>query len=300
MSTILGSPLAEIKVQDRSCALHGAQILAQCLMLEGVDVLFGYPGGANLEIFDVLEDYGIRCIRVEHEQGAVHATEGFARATGKVGVCWATSGPGATNLVTGIADANSDSVPIVAITGNVPSHLLGKNAFQEVKYRRHHWANYEEKFFGDQVGNIPMVVKQAFALVVANRPGPVLIDIPKDVQQHYPRDAEGNYTPPHTPAEIVASEQPIRGISPSDLDLCRELICNARRPIIYAGGGVTSSDTGALLLQLAEKLCWPVTTTIMGLGVFPPDHPLALDVLGMHGAKYANIAINEADLARCG
>ena len=148
VSTIVGLPLAEIKVQDRCRALRGAQILAQCLKLEGVDVLFGYPGGANLEIFDVLEDSGIRCIRVEHEQGAAHAAEGFARATGKVGVCLATSGPGATNLVTGIADANSDSVPIVAITGNVPSHLLGKNAFQEVKYRRHHWANYEEKFFG--------------------------------------------------------------------------------------------------------------------------------------------------------
>src|SRR4029453_16284048 len=130
--TILGAPLSEIKLEDRSHALRGAQILAQCLKLEGVEVLFGYPGGANLEIFDVLQEYDIRCIRVEHEQGAAHAAEGFARATGKVGVCLATSGPGATNLVTGIADANSDSVPIVAITGNVPSHLLGKNAFQEV------------------------------------------------------------------------------------------------------------------------------------------------------------------------
>jgi acetolactate synthase-1/2/3 large subunit len=296
VSTILGSPLAEIKVQDRSRALRGAQILAQCLVLEGVDVLFGYPGGANLEIFDVLEDFGIRCIRVEHEQGAVHAAEGFARATGKVGVCLATSGPGATNLVTGIADANSDSVPIVAITGNVPSHLLGKNAFQEVNIVAITGPITKKSFLVEHVGNIPMVVKQAFALAAGNRPGPVLIDIPKDVQQHYPRDAEGNYAPPHMPAEIVASEQPIGGISPSHLDLCRELIHDARRPIIYAGGGVTSSNAGALLLQLAEKLCWPVTTTIMGLGVFPADHPLALDVLGMHGAKYANIAINEADL----
>src|SRR5262249_23440649 len=294
--TILGAPLSEIKLADRAHALRGAQILAQCLTLEGVDVLFGYPGGANLEIFDVLEDSGIRCIRVEHEQGAAHAAEGFARATGKVGVCLATSGPGATNLVTGIADANSDSVPIVAITGNVPSHLLGKNAFQEVNIVAITGPITKKSFLVDHVGNIPMVVKQAFALAAGNRPGPVLIDIPKDVQQHYPRDAEGNYAPPQMPAEIVASEQPIAGISPSVLDLCRELIRNARRPIIYAGGGVTSSDTGAVLLQLAEKLCWPVTTTIMGLGVFPSDHPLALDVLGMHGAKYANIAINEADL----
>jgi acetolactate synthase-1/2/3 large subunit len=292
----VGLPLAEIKVQDRCRALRGAQILAQCLALEGVDVLFGYPGGANLEIFDVLEDSGIRCIRVEHEQGAAHAAEGFARATGKVGVCLATSGPGATNLVTGIADANSDSVPIVAITGNVPSHLLGKNAFQEVNIVAITAPITKKSFLIDHVGSIPMVVKQAFALATGNRPGPVLIDIPKDVQQHYPRDAEGNYAPPHIPAEIVAPEQPIGGISPSHLDLCRELIRNARRPVIYSGGGVTSSDTGALLLQLAEKLRWPVTTTIMGLGAFPPDHPLALNVLGMHGAKYANIAINEADL----
>jgi acetolactate synthase-1/2/3 large subunit len=149
--TILGAPLSEIKLEDRSHALRGAQILTQCLKLEGVDALFGYPGGGNLEIFDVLQDSGIRCIRVEHEQGAAHAAEGFARATGKVGVCLATSGPGATNLVTGIANANSDSVPIVAITGNVPSHLLGKNAFQEV----------------DIVAITSPITKKAFWLIVS-------------------------------------------------------------------------------------------------------------------------------------
>src|SRR5690242_5832869 len=296
VSTILGSPLAEIKVQDRSRALRGAQILAQCLVLEGVDVLFGYPGGANLEIFDVLEDFGIRCIRVEHEQGAVHAAEGFARATGKVGVCLATSGPGATNLVTGIADANSDSVPIVAITGNVPSHLLGKNAFQEVNIVAITGPITKKSFLVDHVASIPTVIRQSFRLAARNRPGPVLIDIPKDIQQHYPRDTAGNYAPPRMPGEIVEPEPSIGGISPSQLDLCCELIRDAHRPIIYAGGGITSSDTGPLLLQLAEKLGCPVTTTLMGLGAFPPDHPLTLDVLGMHGTKYANIAINEADL----
>jgi acetolactate synthase I/II/III large subunit len=296
VSTILGAPLSEIRIEDRSRALRGAQILAQCLTLEGVDVLFGYPGGANLEIFDALEDYGIRCIRVEHEQGAAHAAEGFARATGKVGVCLATSGPGATNLVTGIADAHSDSVPIVAITGNVPSHLLGKNAFQEVDIVAITTPITKKSFLVDHVGSIPMVVKQAFALAAGNRPGPVVIDIPKDIQQHYPRDPDGNYAPPRMPAEIAPMERPIGAISLAQLDLCCELIRDARRPIIYAGGGVTSSDSGPLMLQLAEKLGWPVTTTIMGLGTFPPDHPLALDVLGMHGAKYANIAINEADL----
>ena len=294
--TILGAPLSEIKIQDRSHALRGAQILARCLMLEDVDVLFGYPGGANLEIFDALQDSGIRCIRVEHEQGAAHAAEGFARATGKVGVCLATSGPGATNLVTGIADANSDSVPIVAITGNVPSHLLGKNAFQEVDIVAITNPITKKSFLVDHVASIPAVVKHSFRLAAGNRPGPVLIDLPKDIQQHYPRDPDGNYAPPRMPAEIAEPEPSIGAISPSQLDLCCELIRDARRPIIYAGGGVTSSDTGPLLLQLAETLGCPVTTTLMGLGTFPPDHELALDVLGMHGTKYANIAINEADL----
>jgi acetolactate synthase-1/2/3 large subunit len=294
--TILGAPLAEIKVEDRAHALRGAQILAQCLTLEGVDVLFGYPGGANLEIFDVLQEYGIRCIRVEHEQGAAHAAEGFARATGKVGVCLATSGPGATNLVTGIADANSDSVPIVAITGNVPSHLLGKNAFQEVDIVAITTPITKKSFLIDSVASIPTVVRQAFALAAGNRPGPVLIDIPKDIQQHYPRDQEGRYTPPRMPAEIAPPEPPIGPISPSQLEVCCQLLRTAHRPILYVGGGVASSDTAPLLVQLAEKLGCPVTTTIMGLGVFPPDHPLALHALGMHGAKYANVAINEADL----
>lgn len=294
--TILGAPLSEITPDDRPRALRGAQILAHCLTLEGVDVLFGYPGGANLEIFDVLEEYDIRCIRVEHEQGAAHAAEGFARATGRVGVCLATSGPGATNLVTGIADANSDSVPIVAITGNVPSHLLGKNAFQEVDIVSITSPITKKSFLVDSVANIPTVVRQAFALASGNRPGPVLIDIPKDIQQHYPRDPQGNYTPPRMPARISPPEPPIGQISATQLEVCCQLIRNARRPILYVGGGVTSSDSGPLVVQLAEKLGCPVTTTIMGLGALPPDHPLALHVLGMHGTKYANVAINEADL----
>lgn len=296
VSTILGAPLSEIKVEDHQHALRGAQILAQSLIFEGVDVLFGYPGGANLEIFDVLQEYGIRCIRVEHEQGAAHAAEGFARATGKVGVCLATSGPGATNLVTGIADANSDSVPIVAITGNVPSHLLGKNAFQEVDIVSITTPVTKKSFLVDRVAHIPTVVKQAFALAAGNRPGPVLIDIPKDIQQHYPRDPDGNYTPPRMPAVIAPPEPPVGPLHPYQLEECCRIIREAQRPILYVGGGVTSSDTAPLLVQLAEKLGCPVTTTIMGLGVFPPGHPLALHVLGMHGAKYANVAINEADL----
>jgi acetolactate synthase I/II/III large subunit len=294
--TILGAPLSEIRAEDRPHARRGAQLLAECLAAEGVDVLFGYPGGANLEIFDVLQEYGIRCIRVEHEQGAVHAAEGFARATGRVGVCLATSGPGATNLVTGIADANSDSVPIVAITGNVPSHLLGKNAFQEVDIVGITKPITKKSFLVGQVADIPAVVREAFALAASGRPGPVLIDIPKDIQQHYPRDSKGAYAPPLIPAVIEPPEVTAGAISATQLELCCELIRNARRPILYAGGGVTSSDSGDLLVRLATKLKCPVTTTVMGLGEFPPDHDLALHALGMHGTKYANIAVNEADL----
>ena len=200
VATISGGKLSDIKPEQREGALKGAQILARSLQLEGVDVVFGYPGGANLEIFDVLRDFGIRCVRVEHEQGAAHAAQGYARASGKVGVCLATSGPGATNLVTGIADANSDSIPIVAITGNVPSQLLGKNAFQEVDIVSIVKPITKRAYLVDRVARIPPAVRLAFTHALGNRPGPVLIDIPKDIQQHYPRDPDGNYAEPRMPA----------------------------------------------------------------------------------------------------
>lgn len=295
-TSVSGGPLSEIKAEQRPQALRGAQLLAKALQAEGVDTLFGYPGGANLEIFDVLREYDIRCIRTEHEQGAVHAAQGYARVTGKVGVCLATSGPGATNLVTGIADANSDSTPIVAITGNVPSHLLGKNAFQEVDIVSVTKPITKRNYLIRRVTEIPEVVREAFALAGGNRPGPVLIDIPKDIQQHYPRDPEGNYTPPRIPAVIETPESFIGGLSDNQLTEACHLIADAERPVIYAGGGIVSANCADLLLQLAEKLQCPVTTTLMGHGAFPPDHPLAMHTLGMHGSKYANIAINEADL----
>jgi len=296
MATITGGPLKDIRPAQRDGALRGAQILAHCLRLEGVEVLFGYPGGANLEIFDVLAQCGIRCIRVEHEQGAVHAAQGYARATGRPGVCLATSGPGATNLVTGIADANSDSIPVVAITGNVPSHLLGRNAFQEVDIVSIVRPVTKRAWLVDRVARIPEIVREAFALASGNRPGPVLIDIPKDIQQHYPRDTDGNYAPPRMPAVIEPPEAPVGGISPHQLEECVRMIGCARRPVIYAGGGIISAHAESELLAFAESCGIPVTTTVMGLGAFPPGHPLALDVLGMHGAKYANDAINQADL----
>lgn len=295
-SSISGGLISEIKERQREGAFRGAQILARCLQLEGVDVIFGYPGGANLEIFDVLQEFGIRCIRVEHEQGAAHAAQGYARATGRVGVCLATSGPGATNLVTGIADANSDSTPIVAITGNVPSQLLGKNAFQEVDIVSIVRPITKRATLIDRVTRIPEVVRAAFALASGNRPGPVLIDIPKDIQQHYPRDPEGNYAPPRIPASIDPPELPIGGLTENQLSECLRFISEAQRPILYVGGGIVSSGAEQLLQALAERICAPVVTTIMGIGGFPSSHQLSLDVLGMHGAQYANIAINEADL----
>ena len=295
-STVTGGALTDLKPGQRADALRGAQLLAKALQAEGVDVLFGYPGGANLEIFDVLSEFGLRCVRTEHEQGAAHAAQGYARASGKVGVCLATSGPGATNLVTGIADAHSDSTPIVAITGNVPTPLLGKNAFQEVDIVGITKPITKKNYLVKRVTDIPEVVREAFALAGGNRPGPVLIDIPKDIQQHYPKDAEGNYTPPRIPAVIEPPEPPIGGLTENQLDEACRLLAEAERPVIYAGGGIVSADCADLLLALAEKLRCPVTTTVMGHGIFPPDHPLALHSLGMHGSKYANVAVNEADL----
>ena len=295
-STVTGGALTDLKPEQRAAARRGAQLLVESLRAEGVDVLFGYPGGANLEIFDVLQQFGLRCVRTEHEQGAVHAAQGYARASGKVGVCLATSGPGATNLVTGIADANSDSTPIVAITGNVPSRLLGKNAFQEVDIVAITRPITKKSYLVKRVTEIPAVVREAFALAGGNRPGPVLIDIPKDIQQHYPKDAEGNYTPPPIPAVIERPEPTIGGLTDDQLAEACRLLAEARRPVIYAGGGIVSAGCADRLLALTEKLQCPVTTTVMGHGIFPPDHALALHSLGMHGSKYANVAINEADL----
>ncbi len=296
VATVTGARLADIREADRARARRGAQILAAALVAEGVDRLFGYPGGANLEIFDVLEPAGIRCYRTEHEQGAVHAAQGYARATGRVGVCLATSGPGACNLVTGLADASSDSTPVVAITGNVPSHLLGRNAFQEADIVAITRPVTKDSLLVAHVADIPRAVRRAFALAGGNRPGPVLIDLPKDVQQHFPRDPEGRYAEPRIPAVIDAPEPSVGGIPESQLRQCVRMIAEAERPVIYAGGGVVASATEASLVALAEKLGCPVTTTLMGLGAVPAGHPLWLHVLGMHGSYTANVAVNEADL----
>ncbi len=295
-SSVSGAPMSAIRSEDRAIARRGAQILAAALAAEGVDCLFGYPGGANLEIFDVLDAYGLRCYRTEHEQGAIHAAQGYARATGRVGVCLATSGPGACNLVTGLADASSDSTPIVAITGNVPSHLLGRNAFQEADIVGITRPITKDSTLVERVADIPRAVRTAFALAASNRPGPVLIDLPKDIQQHVPRDPDGRYVPPRIPAVIDPPEVAVGGLSDSQLKQCVRMLAEARRPVIYAGGGIVSSGTEAELVKLAEKLGCPITTTVMGLGAVPAVHPLWLHVLGMHGSYTANVAVNEADL----
>ena len=296
IASISGGPLSAIRAEDRAHAQRGAQILAAALKAEGIECLFGYPGGANLEIFDVLDKFGIYCYRTEHEQGAVHAAQGYARATGKIGVCLATSGPGACNLVTGLADAKSDSTPVVAITGNVPSYLLGKNAFQEADIVGITGPITKVSILVKSVAEIPHAVRTGFALAASNRPGPVLIDLPKDIQQHFPRDPEGRYVPPRIPAVIDLPEPAIGGIPESQLKQCLRMIAEAERPVIYAGGGIVSSATEAELLALVEKLGCPVTTTIMGLGAIPSMHPQWLHVLGMHGSYTANVAVNEADL----
>ncbi|MGD9602279.1 MAG: biosynthetic-type acetolactate synthase large subunit [Gammaproteobacteria bacterium] len=294
--SVSGGPLSAIRAEDRPHARRGAQILAAALRTEGVDCLFGYPGGANLEIFDVLDEYAIRCYRTEHEQGAIHAAQGYARATGRVGVCLATSGPGACNLVTGLADAHSDSTPVVAITGNVPSYLLGRNAFQEADIVGITRPITKTSLLVETVADIPRAVRTGFATARSNRPGPVLIDLPKDVQQHFPRDPEGRYAAPRIPAVIDPPEAAVGGIPVSQLRQCVRMIAEARRPVIYAGGGIVSSGTEAALVALVDRLGCPVTTTIMGLGAVPSDHPRWLHVLGMHGSYTANVAVNEADL----
>lgn len=288
------APLPQVKVPDGVVPLRGAEVFAHTLAAVGVDTLFGYPGGAILEVFDVLYKAGIKCIRTEHEQGAAHGAEGFARATGKVGVCLATSGPGATNLVTGIADAWCDSVPIVAIAGQVPQFLLGKMAFQEVAIVDICKPITKAQFQIKRVIDIPDIVREAFHIAVSGRPGPVLIDFPKDVQQQYAIDSEGNYIPPDLDTPLPAA--PLQTLNGATLDQVVNMIRQAKRPVIYAGGGVISSNASKMLVQFMDKTGIPAVTTIMGIGAVPPDHRLCFDVLGMHGSKYANDAVNEADL----
>jgi acetolactate synthase-1/2/3 large subunit len=270
--------------------LRGADILLRCLQAEGVDVVFGYPGGQAITIYDALYDSPIRHILVRHEQGAAHAADGYARATGKTGVCIATSGPGATNLVTGIANAYMDSIPMVVITGQVPTHMIGRDAFQEADITGIVLPITKHSYLVERTEDVARVVKEAFHIANTNRPGPVLIDLPKDIMENM-IDFEG-------PAEEIniRGYRVMKGFNSGQVLNAANLINTAQRPVIYAGGGVITANAAEELLTIAEKMQIPVTTTLMGLGAFPSQNALSLGMLGMHGTRYANYAIGECDV----
>ncbi|HUU54662.1 MAG TPA: biosynthetic-type acetolactate synthase large subunit [Armatimonadota bacterium] len=270
--------------------MTGAQALIECLRCEGVEVIFGYPGGVLLPIYDVLYDTeDLRHILVRHEQGAAHAADGYARASGKVGVCMATSGPGATNLVTGIATAYMDSVPIVAITGQVPTYAIGKDSFQEADITGITMPITKHNYLITHAEDIPRIFKEAFHIARTGRPGPVLIDFPRDMQQ-----AQIDFSYPEA-VELLGYRPTTTG-HPMMIRRAAELIGSAQRPLIYGGGGVNSSDAQSELVALAERIDAPVTMTLLGKGGFPEDHDLNLGMPGMHGTAYANYALHEADV----
>lgn len=267
--------------------LTGADILVECLLEQGVDTIFGFPGGAVLNIYDSLYKYQdrIRHILTSHEQGAAHAADGYARASGKVGVCIATSGPGATNLVTGIATAYMDSVPMVAITGNVASNLLGKDSFQEVDIAGITMPITKHNYVVRDVNLLADTVRKAFKIAREGRPGPVLIDIPKDVTAQY---AEYERQVPESSDEFEICDQAVAK--------ALELINESKKPMIYAGGGVTASNAANELYELAVKIQSPVTLSLMGMGSFPSTHELYTGMVGMHGTKVSNLAVTQCDL----
>ena len=268
----------------------GAQILCESLVKEGVEVIFGFPGGAVLPLYDTLPQYPqLRHILVRHEQGAAHAADAYARVTGKAGVCLATSGPGATNLVTGIANACLDSSPVVAITGQVATPFVGKDAFQEVDITGITLPITKHNHLVLDVKELAKVVKEAFHIAQAGRPGPVLIDIPRDVFQ---QETEFAY-----PDKVdLPGYKPTLFGHPAQVKKAAEMINGAERPIIIAGRGVTVSKAFAELRELAEKVQIPVITTLLGIGCFPETHVLSFGMLGMHGMIYANKAVDNADV----
>ena len=268
--------------------LTGAEIVIACLEEQGVDTVFGYPGGAILNIYDALYKHGeIRHILTSHEQGASHAADGYARATGKVGVCFATSGPGATNLVTGIATAYMDSVPIVAITCNVGNSLLGKDSFQEVDITGITMPITKYNFIVKDVNNLAGVIRRAFKIARTGRPGPVLIDITKDATSD---SAE------YTKMEPEEIKPDVNLITEEDLETAVKLIRESEKPMIFVGGGAILSNASEELLEFAEKVNAPVCDTLMGKGAFSGEHPLYVGMLGMHGTKYANFGVCKCDL----
>jgi acetolactate synthase-1/2/3 large subunit len=275
--------------------MKGADCVVECLIREGVDVVFAYPGGASQELHQALARTDkIRVILPRHEQGGSFAAEGYARATGKVGVCMATSGPGATNLVSAIADAYMDSIPLVAITGQVYSKYIGKMAFQETDFYGMTLPIVKHSYLALNAHDLPRIFKEAFVLARSGRPGPVIIDIPKDVQQArlqpvYPATVE--FRSAYANATQHATDDQLKQIM--------ALIAEARRPVIYAGGGIISADAHKELKAMAERTNIPVATTLMGLGAFPESHGLSMQWFGMHGSAYGNWAVDQCDLLLC-
>ncbi|GIP32968.1 biosynthetic-type acetolactate synthase large subunit [Paenibacillus sp. J2TS4] len=270
--------------------ISGSEILLRALLLEGVDCVFGYPGGNVLYIYDAMHgNPDFKHLLTRHEQGAIHAADGYARSTGKVGVCIATSGPGATNLVTGIATAYMDSVPLVVITGNVPSHLIGTDAFQEADITGITMPITKHSYFVRKVEDLAQTIREAFYIANTGRKGPVLIDIPKDVSAaltefYYPDKVE------------VRGYCPSPPVNEAQIDALLQAMERAERPVILAGGGVVYADASPELLEFVEKTQIPVTTTLLGLGGFPSGHELSMGMPGMHGTYTANMAMTEADL----
>lgn len=269
----------------------GADILVQCLINHGVDTIFAYPGGASMPLHQSLtkvEDK-LRTILPRHEQGGAFAAEGYARTTGKVGVCMSTSGPGATNFVTSLADAKLDSCPIMCITGQVSTPVIGTDAFQETPIVEVCRAITKHHFLIQRTEDITRVMKEAFYIATTGRPGPIIVDVPKDVQT---KMIVADYDPPMS----LTGYKPDRRATREELEKLLEMLRHSKRPIIYAGGGIISSNASEHLRVFAEKVGIPVAMTLLGLGGFPSEHFLSLDMLGMHGTVYSNYAVNDADL----
>ncbi len=269
--------------------MTGAKAIIECLYRENVDIIFGYPGGVLLPLYDEIYDSSLRHILVRHEQAAAHAAEGYARATGKVGVCLATSGPGATNLVTGIANAYMDSIPMVAFTGQVPSSMIGNDAFQEANITGITLPITKHNYLVKDAKDLPRIIKEAFHIASTGRPGPVLIDLPKDVTTDLI-----DFSYPDT-VELRGYKPTYKG-NTQQIKRAAAAIEKAKRPVIYAGGGVIGSQASKELLQFAETIRAPVTTTLTGISAFPASNELFIGMPGMHGTKYANYAIQESDL----
>ncbi|GIO86452.1 acetolactate synthase [Paenibacillus faecis] len=273
-----------------SKTLTGAELLIRCLREEGVDTLFGYPGGAVIPIYDALYDCpDIRHILTRHEQAAVHAADGYARITGRPGVALVTSGPGATNAVTGIANAFMDSVPLVVLTGQVSTDLIGRDSFQEVNIFGMTMDVTKHNYVVMEVEQLPRILKEAFHIATSGRPGPVLVDLPKNIMNAKTEQAPLRHV-------TLRGYEPVPPVSRETISLIADRLASAERPVILAGGGVVSSGASEALHQLAEHADIPVVSTLMGIGAFPSGHPLYLGMVGMHGTYAANRAVHQADL----